>query len=427
VLMNQSTFSNGKQHLTRMFFLLVAFMPVITATLSWSVDGSFTFLQFQSRLWSLPMVAVEFLTMVYAFGCGMPNIALVSRLKTWHRWMLSLALCAALLSAGIAAANPAMAIWGTLVWAIHFCFAGSIAFLVSQLRTLIWSSFWKAFLVATISYVALTAVFVWSIPYPQSFPWTECMPGVLNVRHIGFFVGPAIGVAIALYISGKPSVTRVVYGAVLTVLTCFGCWTGSRGMFFSLFIAVALSLYVYPVLRKLRVWVALIIMMGGAAFASTAIPAPDENFGIFYRIAQASRYSTADNFSSGRIALWKKTITYIGKRPLLGYGAEQFRTSVSPEAGILQPHNLALQILFQWGIIGAIGFFSLVIPILAASFKNATRAGLISLPAFLVFFTLFTFSMIDNTGYYPLPITLMILAAICLSGVKEPLAKLPSA
>jgi O-antigen ligase len=426
VLMSQSTFSNGKQYLLRMFFLLIAFMPVVTATLSWSVDGSFTFFQFQSRIWSLPMVAVEFLTMVYAFSSGMPNITLVSGLKTWHRWMLLLALCTALLSAGIAAINPAMAIWGTLVWTIHFCFAGSVAFLVSQLKTLIWSSFWKAFVIGTVSYVALTAVFVRSIPYPQSFPWADCMPGVLNVRHIGYFVGPAIGVAIALYISGKTSANKIIYGTVLTVLTCFGCWTGSRGMFFSLFIAIALSLYVYPILRKLRVWAALIIMMVGAVLASTAIPAPDENFGIFNRIAQASRYSTADNFSSGRIALWKKTISYIVKRPLLGYGAEQFRSNMRPEINLLQPHNLALQILFQWGILGAIGFFSLIIPILVATFKNATSAGLISLPAFFVFITLFAFSMIDGTGYYPFPIVLMILAAICLSEAKESLAKLQS-
>jgi O-antigen ligase len=111
--------------------------------------------------------------------------------------------------------------------------------------------------------------------------------------------------------------------------------------------------------------------------------------------------------------IWKKTIGMIGNSPFFGYGAGMYLTLIKSRSGYSynHPHNLILQILFQWGILGAIGVFSLMVMIWLKLVQVAMSEGVITAPALLVLNDLLAYSLFDGTGHYPWPIALMMIAA----------------
>ncbi len=58
---------------------------------------------------------------------------------------------------------------------------------------------------------------------------------------------------------------------------------------------------------------------------------------------------------SGRTIIWKKSIEFIEKKPILGYGQELFKVRLA-KFGISHVHNIFLQILYNGGLIALILF-----------------------------------------------------------------------
>lgn len=74
------------------------------------------------------------------------------------------------------------------------------------------------------------------------------------------------------------------------------------------------------------------------------LPSPN----IFRRVAQ----STGANFDSGRIAVRIDSLKQIGVHPLFGSGPESYWLSGCCDRRILQAHNVVLQFLMEFGVIG---------------------------------------------------------------------------
>lgn len=404
---------------------LLGWAPVITSMLSWDLDGQLSPLQYQIRHYAYPTIAVEYALILYAFSTGLRPAMLIETFRRWQALMLVAILLAAVLAAGQLSLEPAREWLATFTWLIHFLFFGAALFVArNSSEHLVW--FWRMLVLGTFGYALTIIFFAVYVPDTENFPWITRPPGVTNVRHIGYFVAPAMAILIAWHLGGQH--VRVRLGSVfgLALLTAFGFWTGTRGIFVALIASCAVALFAYPGLRKWRIWSAVVISIGIGAATSAPIPVPAYGFGILAR-ASPEEFSTIKRMGSGRIELWEDTVRAIARAPLIGYGAGKFRAVMStPDRERNHPHNLVLQIFFQWGALGAIGFFSLLLSAWIRSFANARQSGLSTAPAFLVLNTMLAYSLIDGTGYYPLPLSIMGLAFAHLLSRKDACASGPT-
>src|SRR5690606_22204628 len=78
---------------------------------------------------------------------------------------------------------------------------------------------------------------------------------------------------------------------------------------------------------------------------------------------------------SGRIEVWRATIELIQARPLFGHGDGQFSLMVGERLLIAQPHNIILQLLHAWGILGVLACLALVIRMAPAFLRPGTLDG----------------------------------------------------
>lgn len=88
------------------------------------------------------------------------------------------------------------------------------------------------------------------------------------------------------------------------------------------------------------------------------------------------------SFADNRERIWNDGLTAFVKRPLLGYGQENFEITIPEERTIAtdNAHNIFLEVLVSSGIIG-LGIFLLII---FAAIKQASYPVKISLVSFLI-------------------------------------------
>lgn len=332
---------------------------------------------------------------------------LIKPLSRTQRWMLSLVLLSAVISAAQPSVQPQQVWEATLVWFLHVLLVGAICFIARADRgSFAW--FWRMLVFGTFGYALLVVIFMLRVPDPSTFPWMSRLPGVTWVRHIGYFVAPALATLVAWHVSVTRPGARAVAAIALVILAAFGFWTGTRGIFFSLTVSYLITMFFIPALKDRRCWTIVLMAISLGAALSTQIPVPQETgFGIVARTSPDS-YSSVSEMGSGRLELWQDTLRTIGQGSLVGYGAGKYRPLMAHYGyEFNHPHNFVLQIVFQWGPVGAIALFGLLAAGWLRSARVVYQTGTRNGPAFLVLNTLLAYSMIDGTGHYAFPLSIM--------------------
>ena len=240
------------------------------------------------------------------------------------------------------------------------------------------------------------------------------MPYHYNVRHFGYLGYLAAASAAALsWHSRRLAVT----GFVLCVAALFGIvQLGSRGALLGWLAFLSVGVVLMP--HRLR----LIAAAGSAtalAFAiTTGLSALDllSSDSLFARAQQGQLTG-----GTGRLQLWADVLRAIGERPWLGYGPDGHRVlgccgAYGPYiAKTSQPHNVVLQLLEEFGLIGTILVGALAARLARQQAKprgwrtlareNEDIAALIAVLAGML-----AFGLVDGPFYYPVP--LMVLAAL---------------
>ena len=90
-----------------------------------------------------------------------------------------------------------------------------------------------------------------------------------------------------------------------------------------------------------------------------SVPTPDQDgFGGVARMSQIS--VNVNQFSSGPLNFWAEAAELTAKRPLFGYGVNQFQyTSQIADGRFRHPHNFVMQVFFDWGIVDGSAFLGL--------------------------------------------------------------------
>ena len=336
--------------------------PVVLILLTWSGHDQNSGV----KSYALPIVAVELATVVVAFREGMRF-----RLNAITACLAALLLIA--WATAFIAPSPGVALFRTALWTLHlsFGFAAARLFRAEHLT--------EGLLVGFVVFVALLAVFV--VTAPANFNWIYEMPGLGNPRAFALYAAAAIGLCLGLLAYGK------IWASCISALAfALVFWSGSRGAMVVSSVALLTGLAFFPAVRRPAAWVPFVASAFVGGFVAWIIGSPTQLVGVT-RIVD-----TTDN---GRFYLWSKTIELISHRPWFGYGEAQL-DYLSPMPWITHPHNIVLQVLLAWGIVG----LALVICLSAWAgrriFRNVDEE---MLPLTIVIIVLAVYAQIDGAIY----------------------------
>ena len=182
----------------------------------------------------------------------------------------------------------------------------------------------------------------------------------------------------------------------------FALWTGSRGAVIGVAGAMVIGLLFFTAMRRAILWVGTIVNLGIGALIASLLPAHGVLMGIGRTVTQTV---DSGDVSTGRTRIWLNAIPAIEKRPLFGYGEDQMST-VAPFGTLGQTHQVILQVLLAWGIVGLACVTILTIWFLKRSLPSTRSDAAELLAPIMAMFALATMAMFDGALFHVLPVSI---------------------
>lgn len=412
-MMNTKFLKFGKNfHLMAVSLL---FLPLIIAILPWDLTNGLTKYSIFIRAFSFHVSTFHILFIVSALPLGFSVLSEWKSLSRISTFSLLGLLLLSLYSAALVAPLKFNAIIGLLQMILLFLFFLSMRFLVRQNGANFASQCWAALGIGVLAYLALWAVTL-AIRWRPEEDWiVAAVPGMANVRGVGFLSLAAFCSGIALIIGGK---NRIVMPLALVLLTVGGwgsaLWTGSRGAVVAMLATALLAIAVAYGDRR-RLAAAIFASLLAAIMFVYPLPYGSPNYGLD-NFLLSEQGGDIKSVSSGRTAIWAATWEMIKSRPILGLGLDQFQLhGPAISRGLKQPHNWPLQILFSVGFVGLIMVIAALVPLVSWNRKVLLAKQNIASVACLG--GLLIYASYDAAGYYLFPLTL---AAMALASLQPP-------
>ncbi|NTZ42073.1 O-antigen ligase family protein [Altererythrobacter sp. SALINAS58] len=356
-------------------------------------DEVLTPIQLQARSLATPILLMEIAVIVYALleGLKLPRIVALP----------SAALVMLLALAWVTVVNSPLASAGiirTAIWTIHMLFGFSIVNLIrcGQLRR---EDFPPAIAFGFVVFNFLFVAFVVSV-HRADYDWIDAMPAYSNIRWLGFYSTAVFGICAAVYTGN-----RHLYAAVAVLALGIAVWSGSRGTIYSILAGYTVAIALFPEMRSGWRRVAMIVAAGIAVGAALTAVLP---MGM-----GAERLS--DTSSSGRVEIWTATLPYIQLRPFFGWGEGQMLWMPQAKGVFVHPHNVILQVLLAWGMVGLAIIAGLSLWLARQLFPQISRDDL---PFVLPVLMITAFSLIDGALFHVQSVATFVLLLSLLAAGK---------
>lgn len=300
----------------------------------------------------------------------------------------------------------------TFVWLVHALFALHVAAFLAEhpatRRTLAY-----AFAAGGLAYLLFLTIIVATTPQPYG-RWAESMPGFLNVRHLGFYLGALAAISMRGVIDPERK-HGIFWRAAALIFTAALCWTGGRASVLALVAATALVILSLPRVRSLRAGAEAVAVVAAGALLAQVHQLPDTAFDLLRLVPNESAAGAdLNSYSSNRIAMWSETLDLIAASPFVGYGAGQAMSLLDTAGGYFaQPHNFVLQFMLAWGIPGGLAAMALLTYPFVFLWQRRADLGAAE-GAFLIgALALVGTALLDASLYHPWPIAMLVLLAGC--------------
>ena len=390
--------------------MVVALVPIALALTSWDPAGAYNQAQAWFRLYGIAAIVAELAVIVYSVVSGADPLRPVIHLPLWAKAALAGLIGVAGFTSFFVAPDPLRATSWTFFSVVHVVFGLAVASLVRNFDSTTRLASWRAILAGVSGYLLLVVVFVAIAIAKHSLKWEYFGLGVTNIRQVGFYSAIGAGASLGLAAVETGPRRHVFYVVMAALMLSLSFWSGTRGSLFAVFVAFSMGAVLLRELRSIRSWLALAGGMAGGAALSLIGPLPNALFGIV-RLKAASGGDAAD-VSSGRFDMWIATWHAILERPLTGYGAGQYFVVVQDNLGSFNhPHNILLQVLFQWGFVGAACYCALAVFLTWRAFTALRNPQPADAPALLVGISLLTMSLYEGALFHSYP-TMMIAFAL---------------
>ena len=311
----------------------------------------------------------------------------------------------------------------TLIFSIHFFFFVALS---SYLRRQPEAG--QKLIASLILSILLFLPFFWlklHATYDQpDFDWVLNLPGYSNVRHLDYFLGSIItllGLLPLINIKNKTQKTfSYLIFSLLLALWVMLLWSGGRGSA----VAAVASIGTLLIFFRPAAWKQLLLFNFTAlvlgALLSLLLPTPDSSYGL---LRFASKTDTVQNFTAGRSVIWAEAINIWTQNLWFGVGAGQTKTIIKAAAQTFgQPHNIFIQAMLAWGLIGGLPFLAGIFGIFWVKGKDFYHAieqsDMISFIAYGVALSIVVNALVDGTLYYPFPLFIFTIA-VSITGIKR--------
>jgi O-antigen ligase len=399
---------------SRFSIILIFLAPALMALLPWDFGDDMTPYRALMKGNSLPVTLVELAIIIAGMQKNISPVLAMTRAPMSSIIAVCLLLFLITYTTCFIAAEPASAALGILTLLVHLLFALTASMWAGKCdtrirRTICNAIGWGVALYCLIWFAAII------VQWPTEEEWVSNVPGMPNVRGIGFF-------AVAAYFAGIGSLPNTAvttdnkfsdYMQALLLGTLglgLAIWTGSRG---SLVAIIMASFVLIVCSKKWRTKLMAYALVSALLAGIATYPLPYENPSYGMNRMMESR---ADN-SSGRIVLWKETFEKVAQRPLTGWGIDQFKIS-GPliTLGLKQPHNIFLQTLFSVGLIGTILALIAGLPLFRKLRWRDSDAPTVAAWGCLA--ATCVFGLYDAAFYYAFPVMVMLIS--CAAIIQPP-------
>ena len=377
------------------------------------------------RTYSLPLIATEIAVILLAFFSG---FRLAPTLRSIPKPVLAaiiIWLFVALLGAAISAYRF-FAFFELGLLMIHLAFALALFDRLSGS----WRRFASAFLLSLAVSITLYAVVVhafaasvWSDP---NFDWLNIGAGAIHVRHLGFYGVALVGLSLGFLVNARKGRRMAIAVLCLAVGYYLSAWSGGRNPFLMCIIGSTAFILYFGGQRKRR------LLAMAAATAMIAMPItfltqpPGSNYGLATILKKADpSHPKSTQTMSSRLAMWEASLeATFAERPLIGHGRGSFVREITSYS--LHPHNLPVQLLYNWGLIGTGALFVLFLLALRRVPMWAAADPASALPAIGALGLLFLISGADGPFRYGFPLMVLALCSAVLGSIGVREAKQPS-
>lgn len=367
----------------------IGLAPVALILMTWSSDLS----DFQrlSRSYALPVLAVEIAIIAISFVEGIGVKKLPTHIAACMGVFIILICFSALISD-----HPKESISRTSIWIIHILYGLSIA-KMTEFGELCIDDIIKPFLTGFILFSAMF-FFFYVLKNDGARDWVTDIPAYSNIRWFGYYAAAAVGLCAFGWIRGK-----MLCLLIATFCLAAALWTGSRGTLAAVIGAYVIAYALFPFARTTPQRFLAMVAMGIMLSALIAWLFPLGDFGP---------HRLLGNDDNGRIELWREAVKGIAQRPWLGWGEGQFRFTVQP-LPYVHPHNVALQILFAWGVVGGLLIGVLAIHLARRIYREADES---SAPLLFAALNIAIFGLLDGSLYHVQSVSIFALCIGMLTG-----------
>lgn len=398
-------------------FVLLA-TPALFAMLTFQATSD---LGMAARRLSLPVRLAELLLVAFAMRDGFRFSAAWHRLTRPVQWAAAIWIVGVVAAAAFAVRDPALAralAAGTLLHGL------TALALIDRLRERPAASVLGLLRAAAFGLAgyALAAVYCLSlVPSDADFPWSYFSAGVTNVRQIGFYGLPLVGIALGLTALAGHKADRRCAAALLFAGMFLVIWSGGRAAALGAVCAIGVAILLSPGQRARLVAVTGACILLAALLAHGLAPAPQYGPASLLRfLSQDHGTGTGlDQYSSGRLQFWQWTWEDIVRQPLIGHGEGQFAWMIYERIGtdFNHPHNVVLQIAYEWGVPGLAALVLMAGGVLLRASRLRGAELAYAVPALSGITGLGVTALMDGALYYPMPLlTAFLFLAVIARG-----------
>lgn len=391
-------------------------MPVVTAV------AYPTYFTMMSKPWYETTRVIELPYLIFEIGfilwAGRRGFDLVAAIKALPRDIrIALGIWLAVMSFGLVfvSSDVFYALTHSLMWIFHIAFALAVFSVLKGSNVPSDDRFFHWHGVGLAVLAIYTAWWFGTVPPAETLPFgmvelRGAVPGWISVRHFGSWTG-AITAAFAIRIlfgaSGRDMAWARAFYFLAAGLTV---WSGTRAAI----LAVVVVTLVF--LLFLRRWPDLgrIAWAAGLTLAATALAyllLPDDPA---FHLIETRDFESGWGFAITRTLIWTRSVEIWLSSPWVGLGTGSIFWEYSPSYRPTQPHNVVLQFLISWGVIGA----AAALWVAFRGIKFVHRAGKavpVAFPALAMLYALLFQSLLEGMLHYPrFIVSIVVLSVVVL-------------
>ncbi len=396
-------------------FGLLAIVPIIrdNILLFYSVSGS------RGLISSLEMI---FALLVFCFVRD--NIAIPRSLYlAFLLWIVSLLISLALSD------HFVFSLVRGVELVCHILFALAILVLIKK-----YSFFYKVVFVFNIIsflllFIFLLVVWIYSDANIRA-NFVNSVPGFRNIRFFCHYIVFFSVFSGSLFFLNSRA-WHLISFLLLTMGWMIIFWSGGRGALLSLLASgIIISLLIKSGRIKFLLFLCASCVVGFLSF-TTFFSDAKGSLGVHkivrdYNVVHHKGIQSLNRISSNRIEIWQDTLSYINEKKWFGYGPDGyvFLDPVPGDYPGFHPHNVILQLMIEFGLVGCLCFFFFLGKIIiTASMKLRNEKNLFwgQIAGLWLLIAYFILGQVSSTFYYPLPLMFLSLSlAMALYKVDFP-------